>query len=427
MAYPVLNPISTVSRIVLPETGTYSDVANHLPFGIYGSNDSPLYSTDFISGAVDQVSYTYKKLGGDVLDIEITSGNVYAAYEEAALEYSYIVNLHQAKNALSRMLGGSTASFDSNGNILSGSALSGSNVALLYPRFDIGYAGRVADSVADETGVGQGERIYSASFATSGSNGKNQDYDLQDVIYSASLDPKSEFYGKIGTERVMIRKVFYKTPSAMWRFFGFYGGMNVVGNMSSYGMFSDDSTFEVIPVWQNKLQAMAYEDAIMTRCSHYSYQLRNNRLRLFPAAASYGPDRIYFEFSIRRNAWESDSADSTTTGINNTSTLPFQNLPYSAINSMGKQWVRRFALALSKETLGQIRGKFATLPIPNSSVTLNHAELLSQAKDEQKSLRDELKQILSELTYEKLVESDAKIQENTQKSLDKYPLAIFCG
>ena len=90
--------------------------------------------------------------------------------------------------------------------------------------------------------------------------------------------------GKIGNKKILIKKVFYKTPHAMWRFYGYYGGMNSVGNMSTYGMFADDSTFEVIPPWQNKMQAMAYEDAIYTRNSHYSFELINNQLRIYPAA-----------------------------------------------------------------------------------------------------------------------------------------------
>jgi hypothetical protein len=90
-------------------------------------------------------------------------------------------------------------------------------------------------------------------------------------------------------------------------------------------------------------------------------------------------------------------------GINNMNTLPFENVPYENINSMGKQWIRRFALALSKETLGQIRGKFGgNVPIPGENVSLNASDLLSQAKAEQDALRDELKTILDELTYNKL-------------------------
>ena len=74
-----------MSKSILPPTGTAGDVAATLPLGIYESSDP------FLSGAADQVAYTYKKLGGDVLDIELKASNVYANYEEAVLEYSYFL------------------------------------------------------------------------------------------------------------------------------------------------------------------------------------------------------------------------------------------------------------------------------------------------------------------------------------------------
>jgi hypothetical protein len=174
-------------------------------------------------------------------------------------------------------------------------------------------------------------------------------------------------------------------------------------------------------------QAQAYKQAINVRNSHYSYELRNNRLRIYPAIPIIGPNRIWFLFSVPKNGYEGDAGDTSIDGINNASTMPFENLPYSSINSLGKQWIRKFCLALTKEVLGQIRGKFNTLQIPNSTITLNHAELLSQAKDEQKTLREELRKILDELTYSKLAETDAAIAENTKKILDKHPLCIFVG
>ena len=135
MSAPTLTPKSTLSAVVLPVTGSTGNVNAVVPYKIYSDNTSPLYSAEFISGAVDQVSYVYKKLGGDVLDIELTEGNVYAAYEEAVLEYSYLINVHQASNVLSYALGDTTGSFDSKGNIEAGalsSSLSGSHVALKY-------------------------------------------------------------------------------------------------------------------------------------------------------------------------------------------------------------------------------------------------------------------------------------------------------
>ena len=419
MSLPTLTPASTLSAIVLPVTGATDNVNTAVPYKIYSDETSPLYSSEFISGAVDQVSYVYKKLGGDVLDLEITEGNVYAAYEEAVLEYSYLINVHQATNILSDTLGNTTGSFDSKGNIESGSlssSLGGEHVALKYPKFEYSMTRRIADGVGAEVGV-NGSVQYSASFdVTFGI----QDYNLQDIISSSE-----EYSGSVGNKTVLIKKVFYKTPHAMWRFFGYYGGLNVVGNMQSYGQFSDDSTFQLIPTWQNKSQALAFEDAIYTRMSHFSYELRNNNLRLSPIPYTGGPTKMWVEFSIPTDVWDND--DTATDGINNMNTLPIGNLPFKNINSIGKQWIRRFALALCKETLGQVRSKFGNVPIPGQQVSLNGTALVSEAKTEQNALRDELKTTLAELTYAKLAEADANMLESTEKVLDKVPNYIFVG
>lgn len=419
MSLPTLTPASTTSAIVLTPTGSVSEVNLFVPYKIYSDPAAPLYSTDFLEGAKDQVSYVYKKLGGDVLDIELTAGNVYTAYEEAVLEYSYLVNLHQATNILSDALGNQTGSFDSKGNIKDGDLktdLAGTHVALKYPKFDYSMTRRIGEGIGSEIGLNSSIQ-FSASFdITVG----QQEYDLQDVI------SKSEKYqSAVGNKKILIKKVFYKTPHAMWRFFGYYGGLNVVGNLHNYGQFSDDSTFQLIPAWHNKAQAMAFEDAIYTRMSHYSYELKNNKIRLYPRPYSGGPEKMWVEFSIPTDVWDSD--DPSVDGINNMNTLPMGNLPFENINSIGKQWIRRFALALSKETLGQIRSKFNSVPIPGESVTLNGSALISEGKDEQLKLRDELKTTLAEMTYAKLAEQDAGMLDNTEKVLDKVPNYIFVG
>ena len=119
MPVVTLTPSSETSAVTLPATGTLSkaQTAANYPFGIYGDSSAELYDANFVSGAVEQVSYTYRKLGGDVLDVEITEQNVYAAYEEAVLEYSYLVNLFQTKNSLSSYLGATTGSFDQDGQL----------------------------------------------------------------------------------------------------------------------------------------------------------------------------------------------------------------------------------------------------------------------------------------------------------------------
>lgn len=419
MSVPTLTPASNLSAIVLPSQGNTVNVNSAVPYKIYSEESSPMYSGAFVSGAVDQVAYVYKKLGGDVLDLELTEGNVYAAYEESVLEYSYLINLHQATNVLSDALGNTTGSFDEKGNLQPGAlstSLDGTHVALKYPKFDYSMTRRIGEGVGAEIGLNSSVQ-FSGSFEI---NPGTQDYDLQNIIATSD-----EFRDQVAGKRILIKKVYYKTPHAMWRFYGYYGGLNVVGNLHNYGQFSDDSTFQLIPAWHNKAQAMAFEDAIYTRMSHFSYELKNNKIRLHPRPYAGGPSKMWIEFSIPTDVW--DSNDKSVDGVNNMNTLPMANLPYSNINSIGKQWIRRFALALCKETLGQVRSKFNSVPIPGESVTLNGTALLSEAKDEQNKLRDELKQTLAELTYAKMAEQDANLLENTEKVLDKVPNYIFVG
>jgi len=540
MSLPTLTPVSTLSAVILPTTGSVLKVDSTLPYKIYSQVSSPLYSVEFLTGAVDQVSYVYKKLGGDILDIELTEGNVYAAYEESVLEYSYLINIHQATNIISDALGNTTGSFDSKGNIQAGalsSSLGGKHVALKYPKFDYGMTRRIADAASSEASL-KGSEQFSASLDVI--NGE-QDYDLQSILDSrlnaaasgsmtftdvpangssftlidtdkrkrkfsfdtstansvlttnpatigtngmaaaavaatvtSAINTQTHLqisavqdgtkvtvtqsrgglagnttitlagtsnitavnfvngadtypYGsKIDGKKILVKKVFYKTPFAMWRFFGYYGGLNVVGNLSNYGQFSDDSTFQLIPAWQNKGQALAFEDAIYTRMSHFSYELRGgSKLRLFPIPSNHSPRKIWLEFSIPEDSWNDD--DPKRDGVNNLNTLPIGNLPFVSINSIGKQWIRRFSLALCKETLGQVRSKFATVPIPGESVTLNGTALISEAKDEQEKLRTELKETLAEITYAKLAERDSAMLENAEKGLTKVPNYIFVG
>jgi len=413
MAIPTLTPTSTTSAITLPSTGSTSAVAAALPIGTYSS------SAQFISGAVAQVAYTYKKLGGDVLDIEITPANVYANYEEATLEYSYLINLHQSKNVLSDALGSATASFDYKGEVSTGTGS-----AQKYHNFTFDYYLKMGEKFSHEAGIGGSTPIYSASITT---NDNGQDYDLQAIV-SASAEAGGVPYASIDrTKKIIIRDVYYRSPHQMWRFYGYYGGLNVVGNFHDYGQYSDQSTFQVIPAWQNKMQAVAYEDHLYTRTSHYSYEVIDNKLRLYPTPTNVSPEQFWFRFSLRTDAF-GDVTDPSQEGINNMSNLPFQNVTYESINSMGKQWIRRFCLALSKETLGQIRGKFGgAIPIPGDNITLNADALLGQAKEEQAALRDELKEILESMTYDKLTEVDKSMTDNQKEIISKVPMKIFVG
>jgi len=421
MAYPTLTPTSQTSAIALPSASLPSEAeAASFPFEIYTTDEY------FLSGAADQVAYTYRKLGGDVLDIELTKEQVFSAYQEAVLEYSYLLNIHQAKNTIGDYLGAKTGSFDEDGQIQSGDALSGSNVALKFPKFEFKYVRRVGHGYSTEAGFGGVTPIYSASFSTTQDV---QDYDLQAII-SASADGNGLPYsGKVGDNRVNITKVFYKTPQAMWRFYGYYGGLNTVGDLTSYGQYADDSTFQLVPTWQNKAQAMAFEDAIFTRNSQYSFEIKNDRLRIFPQTTMVGPTTMWVEFFIDSDTpWKDDSGvDNGVDGISNINNLPFENTPYQKINSIGKQWIRRFSLSLCKEMLGNIRSKFTTIPIPGESVTLDGPALLSQGQTEQEKLREELKTIFDELTYAKIAQSDVELSDAVNNVQKRIPMLIYPG
>jgi hypothetical protein len=175
---------------------------------------------------------------------------------------------------------------------------------------------------------------------------------------------------------------------------------------------------------------MNYEDSISTRISNYSYEIHNNKIRLYPTPSGFSTDeKFWVQFTVKKDAWEEYSdRKNGAEGVNNMNTLPFANVPYENINSIGKQWIRRFALALSKEMLGYVRSKFGgSIPIPGESLSLNGGDLVSQGQTEQKDLREELKTVLDELTYAKLAERDAAVAESATKTQGAVPLPIFVG
>jgi hypothetical protein len=403
---PNLQPISQLSAKILPSTGSYTEVLSSLAFGIYSSNA-------FISGCVDAVSYVYQKLGGNILDIELETSNVYNAYEDAVLTYSKIINTHQAKNILLSALGASTGSFNQDGELTSGQSIS-----LKYPNFTLGYARTMAEGFANEAGFGGTSPIYSASFQIIPGV---QDYNLQAIMSSST-----EFSGIVGDNRIIVRDVFYRTPQSMWRFFGYYGQFNVIGAWGAYGQYANDSTFFLAPVFQTKLQASAFEDALWTRTSHYSYEILNNNIRIFPIPTIGSPKKMWFRFSVKTDPWSSGSNNSNEiNGVNNINTLPFANIPYENINSMGKHFIREYCLANCMETLSFVRGKYGQIPLPKNQVNLNAADLRSRSDKMKEELIKMLMDDLEQLKYSELTKQRKEMADNAQDLLLKIPLPIY--
>jgi hypothetical protein len=170
---------------------------------------------------------------------------------------------------------------------------------------------------------------------------------------------------------------------------------------------------------------MQFKLSNKVRRSNYSYELFNNELTLYPAPSQAMP--VFFRYTLAPKPIDPDMHDPSVSGVANLSNIPFGNIKYSLLNSISKQWIRRFAFALSKEVLGQVRGKMQTIPIPNGDLTLNGTELITDARAEQDQLRQELKEILEDLTYDKLIAKEAQKAADISNANREIPLGVYIG
>jgi len=403
-----LLPESYTSSKKLPPRGTFTEVIPSLAFKVYQGET-------FVTGAVDMVAFTYQRLGGNILNIELEPENVYNCYEQAALKYSFMINNHHAKNILIYALGYETASFDSSGNVTDGP-----DISLKYPRFNFPLSRRLGYAYADEKGLGGLTDIHSASFEVEPGR---QTYNLQE-----SLMNNPDFSALINNKKVIISDVYYASPLAQWRFFGTMGGMGALGGFGNFGQYAGGSTFHMIPAWELKLRAMNFEDTLNVRIAHYTYELKNNHLRIYPIPGPGSPRKMWFRFYIPTNPWdETDDTDSGTNGVSNVNNLPMGNIPFEKINSIGKHWIREYALALCKEVLGNIRGKTDNIPLPKGSVRLNSADLLGQSKEERETLEKNLVEWLDKLSYTELAKAKKEKLDADMDIKSKIPAGIFLG
>lgn len=403
-----LDPISQQSSKKLPSTGTYSNVLAMLPGAVYTSSA-------FITGAVNAVSLAYEYYAGNMMDIELEEKNIYSLYQLAILKYSYLVNTHHAHNILYEMMGFETATYNSDGNITAGS-----DVSLKNPYFSLAYARNLASAYGAEIGVGGNVPHYSASFDTIIGQ---QDYDLQDLIGNST-----EFSGIVAGKKILVKDVYFRTPFASWRFFGIWGGFGSIANQGSYSNFANNSSFYLTPVWENKLQAANFEDRLWTRTSHFSYEIINNKIRIYPIPTTMSPSKYWFRFSVD-NGPLSESAGVTNSpidGVNNLNTLPLGNLPIEKINGPGHQWIREYFLALVGKALGLVRGKFTSYPLMGGrTMQLNSADLLSSANSDLDKLEEKLTKLLNEMVKNELAKKKKEQVEATLDVLNYTPMFIY--
>ena len=376
-------------------TSTFISGSGQTPFGFYDGD------TEFSSSADKVAQWCAQRLGYPLVEVELQSGSFYTAFEEAVTTYGNEVYQYKVRENYLNLEG-----------TLTGSSL---NNKVITP--NLGSVVRISETYATEAGTGGKTTIYTGScYLTSGV----QDYDLQAAISSSGI---------VGT--IEVKKVFFEAPPAITRYFDPYAGTGT-GIQSlletfGFGQFSPGINFLLTPIYFDvqKIQAIEFNDQI--RKSAFSFDLVNNKLRLFPIPTSITPgfnDKLYFHYLLvdeRNNPY----VDSRANLVTNVSNVPYLNPVYIQINSIGKQWIRQYTLALAKEMLAYVRGKYGTVPIPGAEVTLNQQDLLTDARAEKTALLEQLRAMLDQTSRKTQLEQQSSETDFIQKQLNNVPLPIY--
>ena len=150
-------------------------------------------------------------------------------------------------------------------------------------------------------------------------------------------------------------------------------------------------------------------------------------MRIFPKPTSKDDgDLIYFHYY--RRADMTDVTQTKTSGkVSDPSNIPYKFIVYNEINSMGRNWIRKYTLALSKELLGIIRSKYASLPLPNGEVSMDGEGLKAEGREEKANLLEELKEFLESVSLAEGSRKEQEVAESQQQVLNKAPLKIYIG
>lgn len=382
-------------------TGNSTFFPGITPFGFYD------YDLQFQNDSDKVAKFCAVRLGYPLVDIELDSGSFYTCFEEATTVYGNIVYQWQIQNNYISLEGNPTSS-----NL---------NNALISP--NLGGVIRIADTYGQEAGVGGTVNWYTGSIEL---QPNVQNYDLNAWASSSlSLSPG---------DSIEIKRVFFEGPPAIVKMFDPLAGSGIgVQSMLDtfgFGNYSPGVNFLLMPVSFDiqRIQSIEFNDQV--RRSGYSFELRNNQLRLFPIPNYDGSLWFHYAKKSERN---SVIVTDPTTGlpignlVTNPSNTPYTNPVYCQINSVGKQWIYEYTLALAKELLGYVRGKYQIINIPASKVTLNYGDLIAAATAEKMSLMERLKNYLDSTSRVKQLENKASEADFVQSELNKIPMQIYIG
>ena len=364
------------------------------PWGTYDSDGV------FQSDAPKFASWAAKRLGYPIIDIELQGDNFFAVFEESVSEYSAQVNQFNIRNNLGSLEGQPTGTNYTHQSV-NGSELN--NIITISEAY-----GNMAN-VGGRTDIKRG---YVDAVAG------QQEYDLQSLWADVSESG----------ERIDITTVFYEATPAINRFFDPYsvsgqGTLNLIDEFG-FGSFSPAAQFVLMPIYEDLLRIQQIEFNDQFRKSAHTFNIVNNKLQIFPIPEDV--KRINFEYQVVKNRRE-DSTIILPNVVSDYSNIGYNFAQYSNINDVGKQWIRKYALALAKEMLGAIREKYNTVPIPGSEVSLDGAALRAEAQTEKDNLIEQLRENLNEVSKKTRMENEAAMVDQQQTVMNKVPLAIYIG
>ena len=377
--------------------GSSSFQEGDTPWGFYDTD------TEFTSSADKFADWCARRLGYPIMAVELQSGSFYACFEESVSEYSAQVNQFNIRENLLTLQGQATGSAN--------------NVTHKRITPTLGRSIQLSKQYGTEAGVGGDVDIKKGSITI---HSGSQEYDLNALYADVSESGAIE-----------IKRVYYEGTPAMQRFFDpyattGYGTINMVQGFG-FGNYSPAVSFTLMPIFEDLLRVQAIELNDAIRKSAYSFNLVNNKVRIFPDPEE--SSTLYFDYVVtndRDNPLQADYSGSVNT-ISDYSNVPYQNMEYKFINDVGRQWIRKYGLALTKELLGIIRSKYGTIPIPNAETTLDGETLRSEAAAEKEGLITELRETLEATSRKAMLEADKDEAEFLQEKLNKVPYPIYIG
>jgi hypothetical protein len=380
---------------------TFSQTLNPTPFGFFDDD------VDFAKDANSIVTFVKRKLGDDILSVELTKKQIWACFEESVLEYGSQINEYQTKSQLSNLMGMST----------------GSNIEQKYSHETLDFMLRLAEPYAQDAGIGGSYNTLSGSIILTGSQ---QDYDIYSdlkdanggLIFSSSLNNN-------GSGRMKILEVYHYSPQAAYRFFDTTSAINYLSNEFSFESFTPETVFYVLPVFEDVLRAGQMDLSNRVRRSNYSYRTQGTKIRIFPSpSANLNGKKMWLRVGFEADPFNPAYNDGSIYGVSTPANIPYGNISYKVINSMGRQWIYEYSLALSKELLGLVRSKFSTVPIPGGDLQLDGASLVTQGREDSDKLKTELRELLDGLTYDKMLEGEAAKSESLKTILKNIPVPM---